>query len=106
MQPFVITFNPLAPRVKPCVTQSFQSFHSMDPKAVEQYFTAMLLLFQFSPVCNFGKFINFRLDIVRDKGVKLQSKECIKPEIYKYDSDWFVRSTRTAFRDMDLTTGV
>ena len=30
-------------------------------KAVEQYFTVVLFVFQFYPVCNFGKFIKFGL---------------------------------------------
>ena len=36
--------------------------------AVEQYFTVVLVVFQFFPVCNFGKFINFGLDTDRSKG--------------------------------------
>ena len=34
-------------------------------KAVEQYFTVMLFVFQFYPVCNFAKFIEFRLGTVK-----------------------------------------
>ena len=37
-------------------------------KAVEQYFTVVLFVFQFS-VCNFGKFNNFGLDTVRSERV-------------------------------------
>ena len=38
---------------------------------VEQYFTLVLFVFQFSSysVCNFGKFINFGLFTVRVKGL-------------------------------------
>ena len=42
-------------------------------KAVEQYFTVVLLVFQFSPVLNFGKFINFELGTVRSERVKNSS---------------------------------
>ena len=55
--------NPLTPRVKPWVIQSFLTFepmyrtlkcdHSLD--AVEQYFTVVLLVFQLNPVRNFGR---------------------------------------------------
>ena len=37
---------------------------------MEQYFTVMLFVFQFYPVCNFGKFINFGLGTVRGESVK------------------------------------
>ena len=61
-------FNPLTPRVKRCLIQSFLTFDSVDEsvtihwKAVEQYFTVVLFVFlffvfQFYQVCNFGKFI-------------------------------------------------
>ena len=64
--------NPLTPRVKPCMIRSFLTFDSMDktPKsdhsleAVEQYFTVVLFVFQFYPVCNFG------LGTVRSERVK------------------------------------
>ena len=39
-------------------------------KAVEQYFTELLFVFQFYPVCNFGKFVNFGLGTVRIERVK------------------------------------
>ena len=40
-------------------------------KAVEQHFTAVLFVFQFYPVCNFGKFITFGLDTCQElKGSK------------------------------------
>ena len=39
-------------------------------KAVEQYFTVVLSVFQFYPVCNFGKFINCGLGTVRSERVK------------------------------------
>ena len=42
-------------------------------KAVEQYFTVVLLVFQFYPGCNFGKFINFGLNsTVRNERVNLK----------------------------------
>ena len=48
-------------------------------KAVEQYFTVVLFVFQFYPVCNFGKFIFLGLGAVRSErvnplspGLKLQ----------------------------------
>ena len=34
-------------------------------KAVKQYFTVALFVFQFKSVCNFGKIINFGLGTVR-----------------------------------------
>ena len=40
-------------------------------KAVEQHFSVVLFVFQFCPVCNFGKFINFGLATVRSEKVKL-----------------------------------
>ena len=39
-------------------------------KAVEQYFTVVLSVFQFNPACNFGEFINFGLGTVRGENVK------------------------------------
>ena len=39
-------------------------------KAVEQYLTVELFAFQFTSVCNFGKFINFGLDTLRSERVK------------------------------------
>ena len=39
-------------------------------KAVERYFTVVLFVFQFNPVCNFGKFTNFGLGIIRGERVK------------------------------------
>ena len=41
-------------------------------KAVEKYFSEVLFVFQFYPVCNFGKFINFGLGTVRSERVKQQ----------------------------------
>ena len=72
----VLFVNPLTPRVKPWVIQSFLTFDSMDRsvtihwKAVEQYFSVILFVFQFYPVCNFGQFINFGLGTVRSERVK------------------------------------
>ena len=56
----VLFVNPLTPRGKPWVTQSFLTFDSMDRtisvtmhwKAVKQYFTVVLLVFQLHPGCN------------------------------------------------------
>ena len=39
-------------------------------KAVKQYFTVVLFVFQFHPVCNFAKFINFGPGTVRSERVK------------------------------------
>ena len=36
-----------------------------------QYFTLVLFVFQFFPVCNFGKFLNFGVGTVRSERVKL-----------------------------------
>ena len=41
---------------------------------VEQYFTVVLFVFQFYPVCNFGKFISFGLGTIRSERVKQQRK--------------------------------
>ena len=43
----------------------------IDWKAVKQYFTVVLFVFQFHPVCNFGTFLSFGLDTVRSERVKL-----------------------------------
>ena len=57
------------------------SFDSMDSvtihwKEVEQYFTVVVLFgFQFYPVYNFGKFINFGLGTVRSDRVKICPKQ-------------------------------
>ena len=40
-------------------------------KAVEQYINVVLLVFQFNPVCNFAKFINFGLGTIRSERVKV-----------------------------------
>ena len=40
-------------------------------KAVEQYFTVVLFVFQFHPVCNLGKFISFGLGTVSSERVKV-----------------------------------
>ena len=62
-------FNPLTARVKPWVIQSSLTFEAFGVtihwKAVDQYFTVVLFVFQFYPVCNFGKFMNFELGTVR-----------------------------------------
>ena len=59
--------------------QSFITFDSVDRiqkcdqslETFEQYFTAVLFALQFSPVCNFVKFINFGLGTVRSERVKM-----------------------------------
>ena len=38
-------------------------------KAVEQYFTVVLFVFQSYPVCHFGKFVSFGRDTVRSERV-------------------------------------
>ena len=71
----VLFVNPLTPRVKPWVIQSFLTFDSMKRtlkcdhllESFEQYFTVLLYVFQFYPVCNFGKFINFGLSTARNE---------------------------------------
>ena len=40
-------------------------------KAVEQYFTVVLFVFQFYPISNFGKFINFGLGTIRSERVNV-----------------------------------
>ena len=69
--------NPFTPRVT-FLGQSFPTFDSIDImsvtihwKAVDQFFTMMLCVFQFHPVCNFEKFLNFGLGTVRVKGLIL-----------------------------------
>ena len=39
-------------------------------KAVEQYFTMELFIFQCYPGCNFGKFVNFGLGTIGGERVK------------------------------------
>ena len=75
--------NPLTPRVKPWVIQSFLTFDSMDKPKVKpfvgkllssKYFTVVLFAFQVYPVCNFGKFISyFALGTVRTERVNLHT---------------------------------
>ena len=45
-------------------------------KAVEQYSTLVLFVFQFNPVCTFGKFNNFGLGILASEMVK---QSCLNP---------------------------
>ena len=57
------------------VIQNFLTFGSMDSvtihwKAVEQYFTVLLFVFQFYSVCNFRKFVNSGLGTIRSERVK------------------------------------
>ena len=73
----VLFVNPLTPRVKPWLIQSFLTFNSMDRtlkcdhwKAVEKYFTLVLQYFNFTQFCKFGKFIFFGLGTVRSERVK------------------------------------
>ena len=42
-------------------------------KAVQQYFTVVLFVFQFYPDCNFGKFINFVLGTAMCERVKVSN---------------------------------
>ena len=68
--------------MKSWVIQSFLTFDSMYKtlsvtihwKAVEQYFTVVVVGFQFYPVCNFRKFNNFGLGSVRSERVKEKPK--------------------------------
>ena len=39
-------------------------------KDIEQYFTVVLFVFHFYPVCNFVKFVDFELSIVMSERVK------------------------------------
>ena len=65
-------FSPVTPRVKPWVIQMFLTFDSVDRTLkcnyslarFEQYSTVELFILQFSPVCNFGKYINFGIGTV------------------------------------------
>ena len=54
-------------------------------KAVEQclYFNVVLVVFQFYPVCNFGKLINFGLGTVRCERFKIQIACRSKLHLYK-----------------------
>ena len=52
--------------MKPWVIISFLTFDTMD-RTLKQYFAVKLLVFQFYPFWNFGKFINFGLGIVRSE---------------------------------------
>ena len=45
---------------------------TMHWKAVTQYFTVALFVFQFYPVFNFGKFNNYGLDTLSSERVKIQ----------------------------------
>ena len=71
--------NPLTPGVKSWVIQSFLTFDSMDrtlkcDHSLEScraalYCGTVVFVFQFYPVCSFGKFINFALGTVRSERV-------------------------------------
>ena len=66
-------FDPLTPRVKPCVIKSFPTFDSVDRTlkchhSLESCWAVLFL--KFYPVCNCGKFINFGLGAVTSKRVK------------------------------------
>ena len=45
-------------------------------KAAEQYLVLVLFDVQFSPVCNFGKLIRFRLGTVKMKGLSMIRNDC------------------------------
>ena len=47
-------------------------------KAVKHYFTEVLVVFQFYPVCNFGEFISFGLGTVRSEKIKVIAKGILK----------------------------
>ena len=65
----------MTPRMKLWVIQSSLTFDSKPSnvtihwKAVEQYFNVMLFVFQFYPVCNFGKLINLDSALSGVKGL-------------------------------------
>ena len=46
-------------------------------KAVEHYFTMVLFVFQFYPVCNFGTFIRFGLGTVRSERVNRLNQQLL-----------------------------
>ena len=52
-------------------------------KAVEQYFTVILFVFQF---CNFGKFINFGLGTVRSERFSATQASCFGEPVQKFSS--------------------
>ena len=56
-------------------------------KAVEQQFTAMMFVFQLSPVCNFGEFINFGLGTVRSERVNDPHKPLQSSRIISFADD-------------------
>ena len=72
----VLFVDPLTPRVKPWVIQSFLTFDSMDrtvkcDHSLERCCTLLLccgFFFQFYPVCNFG--ISFGLSTAKSERVK------------------------------------
>ena len=75
-----LNFNPLTPRVKPWVIQSFLTFDSMDRtlKCDHSLQRCWAVLY---PVCNFGKFINFGLGTVRNERVNIISNvECYRKQ--------------------------
>ena len=84
----VLFVNPLTPRVKPVVMQSFLTFDSMNRTLKRDHLleSSTLLwcfrVFQFHPVCNFGKFIKFGLDTGKKGFKKHSNKVCSK-----YSSD-------------------
>ena len=91
LQVYILTdlnslLNPLTSRVKPWVIQGLITFDFVDRtlkcdhslKAVEQYFTMVLFIFQFYPVCNFGQVINFGLGTVRNERVKMRTQRLKK----------------------------
>ena len=72
----VLFVNPLTPRVKPWVIQSFLTFDSMD-RTVKcdhslESCCAVHVLYCRAVTCNFGKFINFRLGTFRSERVYLE----------------------------------
>ena len=57
-------------RVKPEMIENFLTFDSIHWKALEQYFTAVLFVFKFYPLCNFGTFIKFGLVTIKCERLK------------------------------------
>ena len=85
---------------------------TMHWKAAEQYFTVVLFVFQFYPVCNFGKFIRFGLGIVRSErvngsvccfGNRYSVYSCMVQE-YSLSFVWFDRPGESSPEKDDKTT--
>ena len=66
----IIFINPLTLRVTPWVIQSLLTFG-------KQYFTVVLFVLHFYPVCYFGKCVSFGFDTV--KSARVKRKACVLP---------------------------